>query len=92
MQVHKKGALGPYMAGMKSGDSRVIHVLAVEAHDVVEHAFGFHGRTVGVELRGLYVAVDGLMPLPLLAPRIALFIKLPGGSYLLIHHALLWLH
>ena len=47
--------------------SGVVHVLTVEGHDVVEHPLGLNGGAVGVELDGLDVAVDGLVPLALLA-------------------------
>ena len=51
--------------------SGVIHVLTVEGHDVIEHTLGLDSRTVGVELYGLDITVDGLMPLAMLAGFIA---------------------
>ena len=45
----------------------IIHVLAVEGHDVVEHPLGLDSGAVGVKLDGLDIAVDGLVPLALLA-------------------------
>ena len=52
--------------------SRIIHVLAVEGQDIIEHTLGFDGGTVGVELDGPDIAVDSLVPLPLLTKRITL--------------------
>ena len=51
--------------------SGIIHILAVESHDVVEHALGLDSRTVWVKLYGLDVAVDGLVPLLLFAGLVA---------------------
>ena len=57
--------------------SGIIHIFAVESHDIVEHLLGLNSRTVGVELNSLYVAVDGFVPLPcptgLIAFQIPLF-------------------
>ena len=44
-------------------DSGIIHILAVEGHDVVKHALGLDSRTVGVKFNGLDIAVDGFVPL-----------------------------
>ena len=58
---------------------RVIHILAIEGHDVVEHALGLDSRTVRVELNGLNVAVDGFVPLRLLPVFVAFQIILFCG-------------
>ncbi len=49
----------------------IIHILAIEGHDVVQHALGLDSRTVRVEFYGLDVAVDGLVPLLLFAGLVA---------------------
>ena len=55
--------------------SRVIHVFTVEGHDVVQHAPGLDGGTIGVELGSTYVAVDGLMPLLPATGLVALLVE-----------------
>ncbi len=50
----------------------IIHVFAIECHDVVEHALGLDGRAVGVEVDGPDVAVNSVMPLSALAVGVAL--------------------
>ena len=37
----------------------IIHVLAVEGHDVIEHALGLDSRAVGVKLYSANIVVDG---------------------------------
>ena len=63
-------------------NSRIIHIFTVEGHDVVEHSLGLDSRTIRVELDGLNVAVDGLVPLRLLAIFVALLVPLFSGSKL----------
>ena len=43
-------------------DSGIIHVFAVEGHDVVKHPLGLDSRTVGVKRDSLDIAVDGFVP------------------------------
>ena len=57
----------------------IIHVLAVEGHDVVEHALGLDSRAVGVERNSLDVAVDGFVPLLLLAVFVTFLVILVSG-------------
>ena len=52
----------------------IIHIFAVEGHDVVEHALSLHSRTIGVQFYRLNVAVDGLMPQALFTERITLLV------------------
>jgi hypothetical protein len=61
--------------------SRIVHVLAIEIHDVIEHALGLYGGAVRIEVDGLYVAVDGFMPQALLAIGVALLIVVLGGLF-----------
>ena len=56
-------------------DSGIIHILTIESHDVVEHVLSLNSGTVGIELNGTDVAVDGFVPLGLLAIGVALFVK-----------------
>ena len=42
--------------------SGIVHIFAVEGHDIVEHALGLDSWAIGIEFYGLYVAVDGFMP------------------------------
>ena len=51
--------------------SWIIHILTVEGHDVVEHLLGLDSRTVGVDLDGLDIVVDGFVPLATLTGLIA---------------------
>ena len=57
----------------------IIHVLAVEGHDIVEHTLGLDSRAVGVKFYGSYVAVDGFMPLALLTVLVTFLIPLFCG-------------
>ena len=41
---------------------------------IVEHGFCLYCRTVGVELNGLYIAVDGFLPVALLTVVVALLV------------------
>ena len=60
---------------------RVVHVLAIEGHDVVEHSLGLDSRTVWVKLYGSYVTVDGFVPLRLFTKGISLFVPLLSGQH-----------
>ena len=42
--------------------SGVIHVLAVEAHDIVKHTPCLYRRAVGIQFLSLDVVVDGIAP------------------------------
>ena len=42
--------------------SGIIHVFAVEGHDVVKHSLGLDGGAVRVEGDSLDIAVDGFVP------------------------------
>jgi len=53
---------------------RIIHVFAIEGHDIVEHALGLDSRTVGVKRNRLDIAVNGLVPFGFLTKGIALLI------------------
>ena len=41
--------------------SGIIHILAVESHDVVKHPLGLDSRTVRIQFDSLDIAVDGFM-------------------------------
>ena len=57
-------------------DSGIIHILAIERHDVVKHPLGLDSRTVRVKRNGLNIAVDGFVPLALLTVFITFLIIL----------------
>ena len=42
--------------------SGIIHILAIEGHDVIKHPLGLDSRTVRIQLDSLDIAVDGLVP------------------------------
>lgn len=54
----------------------VIHVLAVEGHDVVEHALGLDSWAVGVKLYSANIVVNGFMPLAAFASLVSKFVEL----------------
>ena len=43
-------------------DSGIIHILAIERHDVVKHPLGLDGGAVRVEGDSLDITVDGFVP------------------------------
>ena len=62
--------------------SGIVHILAVEGHDIVKHALGLDSRTVRIQRNSLDIAVDGFVPLRLLAIFVALLVPLFSGSKL----------
>ena len=61
---------------------RIIHIFAIECHDIIKHTLGLDSRTVGVKLYSSYIAVNGFMPLTLLSVFVTSLIPLLSGSKL----------
>ena len=68
---------------------RIIHIFAIEGHDIVKHTLGFHSGTVGIKLYSFDIAVDGFMPFGFFTKGIAFFVPLLGGSKLYTLHSTL---
>ena len=81
-QTEKKKSAGAFVL-------RIIHVFAIEGHDVVEHTLGLDSRTVGVKLYGLDIAVDGLVPFGFFTKGVSLFVPFLCGSKLYTLHSTL---
>ena len=60
-------------------DSGIIHILAIEGHDIVKHPLGLDSRAVRVKRDSLDIAVDGFVPFRLFTKGIALFVPLLSG-------------
>ena len=65
---------------------RIIHIFAIECHDIIKHTFGLDSRTLGIKLYSSYIAVDGLMPFGFFTKGIALFVPLLSGSKFFTFH------
>ena len=52
----------------------IIHIFAIESHDIIKHTLGLDSRTVGVKLYSLDVAVNGLMPFGFFTIGVSLFV------------------
>ena len=65
---------------------RIIHILAIEGHDIVKHTLGFHSGTVGIKFYSFDIAVDGFMPLTLLSVFVTPLIPLLSGSKFFTFH------
>lgn len=63
-----------FMRVQSDGMSGVVIILTIEVEDIIQHLFGFHGRTVGIECDGLQIAVDGLLEVAFPTIVIALLI------------------
>ena len=56
--------------------SGIVHILAIEGHDVVKHALGLDSWTVRVKRNSLDIAVDGFVPFRLFPKGVTLFVPL----------------
>ena len=61
--------------------SWIVHIFAVEGHDIVEHALGLDSWAIGVEFYGLDIGVDSLMPLASLASLVSYLIILFSAHF-----------
>ena len=52
--------------------SGIIHILAIEGHDVIKHPLSLDSRTVRVKRNSLDIAVDGLVPFRLFPKGVTL--------------------
>ena len=73
--------------------SGIIHILAVESHDVVKHPLGLNSGAVWIQFDSLNITVDGFMPLASFTGLIAFQIILLSGSKLFtFHYSLFTIH
>ena len=65
-------------------ESGIIHILAVEGHNIIEHTLGLNSGAVWVEFDGLNIAVYGFMPFRLFPKGVTLFVPLLCSHLLLL--------